>query len=126
MADNDVGTVVVVGEGNKPVGMVTDRDIVLRCVATGVDPETAQVESIMSKPVQIIEEHQSVEGAIARMGRFGGRRLVVTSETGQLAGVFSLDDFLYQRCEEAEAIGRLLARQQPVLAATPTCADEIC
>lgn len=126
MAESDVGTVVVVEPGNKPVGILTDRDIVLRCVATGVDPDSARVADIMTQPVQIIEEHQSIEGALARMGRFGSRRLVVTSESGQLAGVLSLDDVLYQRCEEAEAIGRLLARQQPVLAATSTGADEIC
>jgi len=115
MAQAEVGTLVVLeGPGPKgPIGILTDRDIVLRCVARGLDPETTTIATIMSKPVQTVDEYTPIEGAAAKMARAGTRRLVVTGPEGRLVGVLSLDDLLALLTGEAEAIGKLLERQAP-------------
>src|SRR5512144_1537376 len=110
MAEQEVGT----GEA---VGMVTDRDIALRCVAAGLDPDRATVTQIMTKPVRAIDEHTPVEEAIARMAEKGTRRLIVTGEGKRLVGILSIDDILGLLIEEAGPIGRLLEKQSPRIVA---------
>lgn len=115
MAQQEVGTLVVVeGDGaGEAVGIVTDRDIALRCVAAGLDPDQATVAQIMTKPVKAIDENVSVEEAIARMAEKGTRRLIVTGEGKRLVGVLSIDDVVGLLVEEAGPIGRLLEKQSP-------------
>lgn len=115
MAEQDVGTLVVVeGDGaGEAMGIVTDRDIALRCVAVGLDPDHATIEQIMTKPVKAIDEDTPIEEAIARMADRGTRRLVVTGEGKRLVGILSMDDILGVIVEEAGPIGRLLEKQSP-------------
>lgn len=115
MAEHGVGTLVVLdGErGNGLAGVVTDRDIALRCTAAGLDPETTPVIEVMSKPVHAVDEGTPVEEALARMARTATRRLVVTGDEGRLVGIFTLDDALEFLATQAGAVGQLLARQQP-------------
>ncbi len=119
MAEHGVGTLVVLdGErGNGLAGVVTDRDITLRCTAAGLDPETTPVIEVMSKPVYAVDEGTPVEEAIGRMARTATRRLVVTGEEGRLVGIFTLDDALEFLAQQAGAVGQLLARQQPQIPA---------
>lgn len=115
MGQTEVGTLVVLAANDtkEPIGILTDRDIVLRCVGPGLDPETTTVAELMSKPVHAVDEFTPIEGAAAKMARMGTRRLVVTGPEGRLVGVLSLDDLLELLTGEAEAIGRLLERQAP-------------
>lgn len=119
MAKHDVGTLVVLdgGTGGRPVGILTDRDITIRCTAAAIDPEETPLAEVMSQPVHTVDEHTAVEEAMARMARTGTRRLVVTGESGHLVGVFSLDDALEVLARQAAAVGQLLARQQPQIPA---------
>jgi CBS domain-containing protein len=114
MAANGVGTLVVLdaSEGVKQIGIVTDRDIVTRCLAAGLDPDRTQIGSVMTRPVHSVDEQTPVEEAIQQMARVGTRRLVVLGEEGRPVGVLSLDDILDLMAEEVGAIGRLLAKQQ--------------
>jgi CBS domain-containing protein len=115
MAKDDVGTVVVV-EADGPdqaIGMLTDRDIVIRCVAGGLDPDATPVSKVMSTPVHAVDEHVSVEDAIAKMAGTATRRLVVTSRDRAAIGILSLDDVLDLLGEETRSIGRLLEKQKP-------------
>jgi CBS domain-containing protein len=118
MVAHDVGTLVVVRpeEQGKPVGFLTDRDIMARCVAAGVDPDAGQVGSIMSQPVHSIEEHASVEEAVRRMEKLGTRRLVLVNDDGRMVGLLSLDDILSWFSEEIQQIGALIAKQRPTVA----------
>jgi len=95
MAHHEVGTLVVLegGEFGKPLGVVTDRDITVRCTAEELDPAETPVAEVMT------------------------RRLVVTGEQGHLVGIFSLDDALELLARQASAVGQLLARQQPQIPA---------
>jgi CBS domain-containing protein len=114
MADNDVGTLVVVeGRPPKAVGILTDRDITVRCVAARLDPDETRIEEVMSSPLHVVDEQAPIEDAVARMGRAATRRLVVTGKDNTVVGVLSVDDILEVVVGETEAIGRLLQQQKP-------------
>jgi len=115
MADQDVGTLVVVegGHPQKAVGILTDRDIVIRSVARRLNPIETEIVDVMSSPVHTIDEHTPIEDAVARMGRAATRRLVVTGQDNSLVGLLSIDDILDVVVAETEAIGRLLQQQKP-------------
>jgi CBS domain-containing protein len=117
MYREQVGTLVVMdpGAGELPIGFVTDRDIVTRCVAAGLDPDAESVASIMTVPVTTIHEDASVEDAVTLMSEVTIRRLVVTDSRNRLVGVLALDDVLECLAGEATAIGRLLPRHPPAL-----------
>ena len=117
MGEADVGALVVVDEKGYPVGVVTDRDVALRCVAGESDPNTTPVSSVMTTPALCVSESTPIEAALKRMSCIGARRLVVTDEKGRLAGILALDDVVELLVEEAEAIGRLLRRRHPPLEA---------
>jgi CBS domain-containing protein len=108
MAAAEVGTVVVVGSERRPLGILTDRDIALRCVAEGRNPESTPVAALMSAPVLCVYEGTSIESALARMAGAPARRLVVVDGAEQLVGILALDDVIELLAEEAASIGRLL------------------
>ncbi len=115
MARFSVGTLVVtdLDEGEHPIGILTDRDIVTRCVAGGLDPSFNPVSSIMSVPVRSVGRHTPVEDALTIMAAEGMRRLVVTDADNRLAGILALDDVIEQLVNEADAIKRLLTSSAP-------------
>jgi len=113
MEREGVGTVVVLGEDRRPVGILTDRDIALRCVGRGLDPEVTDVGDLMTSPVETVSEETPIEDAVAWMGQRGLRRLVVVDRQDRLAGIVALDDVLELLIEEAESVARLLRGQTP-------------
>jgi signal-transduction protein with cAMP-binding, CBS, and nucleotidyltransferase domain len=108
MKERNVGTVVVVSETMKPLAIVTDRDMVLRCVAQELGAKETPVSAIMSREVRSVDESASIEQALRMMAGSGTRRLVVTGELGVLRGVLALDDVVELLTEEGESIGKLL------------------
>jgi len=90
MSRIDSGAVPVV-EGGKVVGLVTDRDIVIRVVAEGGDL-SGPASAIMSGDVQACSEDDSVADAAAQMGSHQIRRLVVNDASGAMVGILSLGD----------------------------------
>ncbi len=115
MKDSHVGTLVVVDPSSpkKALGVVTDRDITVRCVAEGRDAKSTPVSTVMSKPVATIDEDAPIEETIDRMARASARRLVVKDIKGGLIGIISLDDILELATSEAGALSQLLDRQSP-------------
>ena len=112
MRDRQVGTLVVVDEA-RPVGIVTDRDLTVRVLATGLDPNTARVSEVMTPSPTTIREEDAIETAVGymRAGRF--RRLPVVGPDGRLVGVLALDDILEVVASELTDIGPLLKREAP-------------
>lgn len=108
MADADVGTVVVLGEERRPIGVLTDRDVAVRCVAQGLDPEATDVRSVMTVPVTCVRESTPIESALSRMTGAHARRLLVVDEDERLVGLLALDDVLELLAEEFTTIGKLV------------------
>jgi CBS domain-containing protein len=108
-----VGTLVVVDDALRPVGMLTDRDVAVRCVGQGLDPDLALVSEVMSAPVSSVFEDTPIESALRLMAGSRARRSVVVDRTGALVGVLALDDVLELLAEEAHAIGDLVRAQAP-------------
>ena len=90
MKDVDTGAVPVFDNG-KVVGLVTDRDIVLRVVSEGGDLK-GPVSAVMSGDVQSCKEDDNLADAAAQMASHQLRRLIVTNDTGKLVGILSLGD----------------------------------
>ena len=111
MAKAGVGTVVVLGEAQRPIGILTDRDITLRCVAEERDPGATEVAAVMTTPVTCVHESTPIESALARMVGVHARRLAVVDDEERLVGILALDDVLELLAEEAATIGRLLAQR---------------
>lgn len=90
MRDIDAGFLPV-GENDRLVGMVTDRDIAVRGVAEGLAPDTP-VRDVMSREVHYVYSDQPVEDAAIAMGKLQVRRLPVLNRDKRLVGIISLGD----------------------------------
>jgi CBS domain-containing protein len=88
MKQEDAGFVPVVEDGGKLIGVITDRDIVIRCIAEGHDPRSETAEHLMTSQVTIISPDDDIQDAAKKMEREEIRRLAVT-ENGKLVGVLS-------------------------------------
>jgi CBS domain-containing protein len=97
MRDADIGDVIVVKK-TKPVGMLTDRDIVVRGVAENRTPGTVTAGEICTTDVVSVAPDAEISQAIALMRRAAVRRLPVT-EMGELVGVLSLGELAIERDE---------------------------
>jgi CBS domain-containing protein len=88
MKQEDAGFIPVVEDGGAMVGVITDRDIVIRCIAEGHDPRSETAEHLMSRDVTVISPDDDIKQAAGMMEREEIRRLPVT-ENGRLVGVLS-------------------------------------
>ena len=104
MARIDSGAVPIVEDG-AVIGLVTDRDIVVRVVAVGGSLD-GPVSGVMSDDVQTCQADDSLADAAAKMGAQQIRRLVVLDEAGKLAGILSLGDIAVDY--GAKAVGKTL------------------
>jgi CBS domain-containing protein len=91
MRDEDVGLAPIV-EGDKLIGMLTDRDIAIRVVADGRDPDQVTVGEVASKQVVTIDPQQELDEALRVMAKHQVRRLPVVEEDGRLVGVVAQAD----------------------------------
>lgn len=98
MRDEDTGAIPVVDE-DELVGIITDRDIVIRCLAEGKKPSEVQAQEILSQELEVIEPESDVEEAARMMARRQIRRLPVV-KNGRLVGMVSLGDIAVKAGEE--------------------------
>ena len=91
MRDEDVGIAPIV-EGDRLVGVLTDRDIAVRVVAEGRDPEQVKVTEVASSDVVTLDPQQDLDEALRLMARHQVRRLPVVEEDGRLVGVVAQAD----------------------------------
>jgi CBS domain-containing protein len=99
MADLDAG-ILPVGENDRLVGMITDRDITVRAVAAGRNPEKTTVRDAMSDAVRYCFEDEDSEEVARKMGAWQIRRLPVLSREKRLVGIVSLGDLVIGGSEE--------------------------
>ncbi|OMT59053.1 CBS domain-containing protein [Burkholderia pseudomallei] len=114
MRDRHVGDLIVVddaGHAHAPVGMLTDRDIVLSLIAKDVDPAALFVGEIMSAPAAVVHEHDSLWTIAQRMRLMGVRRMPVVNADGALVGMVSVDDLLASVAALFDEIASISRRQ---------------
>lgn len=112
MKKHHVGGLVVLEAGakGKPLGIITDRDIVLSVVAEN-QPLNTPVQDVMTREVVMVPKTQGIAEVVDRMANKGVRRIVVVDESGQACGLVSVDDILQLVAREINGLGRLVDRQ---------------
>lgn len=107
MRDSKIGDVIVVDAANKICGIVTDRDLVVKAVAVGSDPNRTSLESVCSKDVTSLKSTQTTDDAVKMMREKSIRRLPVV-EGDKLIGIVSLGD-LAKRIDSGSCLGQISA-----------------
>jgi CBS domain-containing protein len=93
MDENDLGCVIVTNKAGKPVGIITERDLVIRVLSKNLVPDAIQANEIMTSPLVTIEPEATISEAARRMSRLDIRRLGVVYK-GNLVGLISSRDIL--------------------------------
>jgi CBS domain-containing protein len=101
MLEAGAGSLVVVDQLRRPLGIVTDRDLMGRCVGEGRDPLRTRVGEVMSAPAVWVRDSLAVADAAAEMARLRVRRLPVVDDRDRLVGILSLDDVLVASLDAA-------------------------
>lgn len=114
MRELHAGSVVAVEttDAPRPLGILTDRDLVVEVMAKGRDPTRVTVGEVMSTDLVSAEESEPEWQALARMRMRGVRRLPVVDARGMLVGIMSLDDLLEFVGEEVSDLVKAIKREQ--------------
>ena len=115
MRQHHVGSLIVVEEesrGRVPVGLLTDRDIVVEVLAPGLDYKNLSVGEIMSSQLVTARESDDMLGVLRLMRKKGIRRMPVVTESGTLAGIVTLDDLLEILAEQMDDLVDAIAGEQ--------------
>lgn len=110
MEDYGLGSIVILDEVQRPVGIVTDRDLTLRVIAEGLDPEAVTAAEVMSKPLLSASPDEPLETLVERMAAAGIRRLPVVRDD-RLVGIVSADDLLLWLGREMDDLGEATRRE---------------
>ncbi len=94
MQSKQLGCVVVISDDAKPIGLLTDRDVVVRVVAAGKPVDRTTVEEAMSREVFCLPRNASIRAVTEAMRDRGVRRIPITGDDGRVQGMVTLDDVL--------------------------------
>lgn len=116
MRHRHVGSLVIVDRANgglrHPVGIVTDRDIVVEVTADDLNANELTVADVMSEEVVTVRADEGALEAMQIMRSKGVRRLPVVTQDGTLIGFVAFDDLLEVLAEQLQALSRVVAREQ--------------
>lgn len=113
MRQHHIGDVIIVetrGGKRIPVGIVTDRDIVVEVIAAGIDPSLLKLGDLRLAPLVTVGEDASYAQTVSRMSVEGVRRMPVVGADGALVGIITLDDMLWQLAAPLAALAGLSGR----------------
>jgi CBS domain-containing protein len=105
MRDKETG-IAPVTDGDRLVGVITDRDIAIEVVAQGMDPQSTKVDQIASQNLVTIDPQQDLDEALRLMAQHQVRRLPVVEEDGRLVGILAQADVA--RYADAERTGEVV------------------
>lgn len=114
MRDRNVGDLVItekLGGLEKPIGIITDRDIVTLVIAQSADPDEISVVDIMKYHPVVVNENQSIQEVIKNMHHLGIRRIPVVDDRGFLAGIVSCDDVLLIMARDLQHLAGIVGQQ---------------
>lgn len=114
MMREEIGSLVVVDDQMFPVGIVTDRDLVISAIAEGKNPEESIVEEVMTKDVVYVEEETNILDILNTMSEYSIRRMPVTKD-GRLTGIISVDDLIVVIATELVDLAMAVSSKSKVL-----------
>jgi CBS domain-containing protein len=106
MRDQDTGVVPVI-DGSKVIGLITDRDIVVRALAEGKDCKTISVKEVMTRNVRSVKEDTPVDEVLNLMSKDEIRRLPVVNNKDELVGIVSIGD-VAKRTNRDDKVGKVV------------------
>jgi len=109
------GDLIVIDDidgSREPIGILTDRDIVVQVIAQGRDPKKTAVSEVMAAPLVVAGTSEDADTAIERMRSHGVRRLPVVNDAGEIAGILTLDDFQRYFAEQSATLAAVVAKEQ--------------
>lgn len=115
MRQHHTGDLVITDDSDgmrEPLGILTDRDIVMDVVAKSRDPDRTLVSEIMTIPLVVAAGSEDVETAIERMRTHGVRRLPIVDDSGVVLGILTLDDFYRALAEHTTQLAAIVAKEQ--------------
>lgn len=112
MADTGAGALPV-GENDRLVGMITDRDIAVRAVAAGKSPAQCTVREVMTSEIRYVFDDEEVGDVSRKMGEWQVRRLPVLNRDKRLVGIVSLGDLAFETPEEGQVHAAMQGIAQP-------------
>ncbi len=101
---------MIVTEERRPLGVLTDRDLVVRVIAAGSDPDELSVTEAMSDQPIFVAESCDAIAALGLMRDLAIRRVAVVNEQRELVGVISLDDVILALAQDLDAIAELVSK----------------
>ncbi|SFU50331.1 CBS domain-containing protein [Nitrosomonas eutropha] len=111
MRQYHVGALIVIDKVNDraiPVGVITDRDLVVEVLATGLDKEAITVDDVMTQELFAVKENTAIHDAINFMRRKTIRRLPIINDAGELTGIITTDDVMEILSEEVLDLAKLI------------------
>lgn len=114
MMNEDIGALVITDAESKPVGMITDRDIVVSVIAEGMSPDGVTVEEIMSRNLITVDEDTDIFEMLRLLSENSVRRLPVT-RLGRLTGIVSVDDLIVIVATELVNVAMALSSKSKML-----------
>lgn len=116
MEEMNVGSVVVI-QNDRPVGIVTDRDVVLRVVNKKLDPAAVKVGDIMSLEVVTLKQRTGLYEALEQIKESGSRvrRFPIVDDNGAIKGIITLDDVIYLLGKEMADVSSIIESERPRL-----------
>ncbi|MDY6817866.1 MAG: CBS domain-containing protein [Halobacteriales archaeon] len=111
LRDEDVGSVVVT-DGNRPVGIVTDRDLAVKVLAEGHAPESMTAEDVMTADLFTIDADAGIYETLRAATEVNVRRIPVT-DGDELAGIVTLDDIIVLLANEFAEVSNIIQAESP-------------
>ena len=112
MKEENVGSVII-EEDDRPVGIVTDRDLVVEVLEPRADPTTVTAADVMTETPVTVDADDGVFEAIRQMHEHSVRRMPVTEADGNLAGIVTLDDLLILLSDELDNLAGVIETESP-------------
>jgi CBS domain-containing protein len=107
MRSENVGAILVADESGKPLGMITDRDIVLRCVCDGADCSTTMAEEVMTEDLETVPVSAGIKDVLECMKASQIRRVPIVDESGKAVALLSFGDLFSMLATEIGALAEV-------------------
>lgn len=114
MEEKNIGCVIVINN-EKPCGLITDRDILIRVINKKLNPEETYVDEIMSELVLTLEEDMDLYDALEMVKGMSVRRFPVTDKNGNLKGIVTLDDIIYLLGKEMYDVASIIRSESATI-----------